>query len=124
MKPGTYVHLVGGTLTLLAAVAWSVTGREGFTRWPDQRLSNADAAPSPVEDALLAEVGFNEGTGEQKRPDIQSRFALGLLPSGSDAAHLLSIATVGVAAMGLSCLIEAKRFIHRSQSKNINGETP
>ena len=77
-----------------------------------------------MEDALLAEVGFNEGTGEQKRPDIQSRFALGLLPSGSDAAHLLSIATVGVAAMGLSCLIEAKRFIHRSQSKNINGETP
>lgn len=107
------------TLCLVAfagsVALWLATGCEGYTRWPNRRLELADAAPAAGEAALLAEAGFDGGaepadpgsaTSDGSAPApvrvsgpiIESRFAFGLVPGGFDAAHLVSVATVGVLA--------------------------
>lgn len=99
---------------------WLATGCEGYTRWPNRRLEQADAAPAAGEAALLAEAGF-DGTAEPSAsdsatssdsapspvrvsgPSIESRFAFGLVPGGLDAPHLVSVATVGALAGAVAC---------------------
>ena len=120
IKPHHAVHVAGVVLTSAALVAWSVTGREGFTRWPDEKLAGADAAPSEDESALLAEAGFNEPGKPATAPDIQSRFALGLAPSGGDPKHLLSVATAVAAAVIASGATLAWRARRRRQEHGSN----
>jgi hypothetical protein len=104
MKCRTRIHVGGACLVAVAIAVWAATGAEGFTRWPDERLANADAPPAPGENELLAEAGFSGGEEESPPPNIHSRFALGLLPSGADVPHLLSVASVVGAAAAASCL--------------------
>lgn len=95
-------------LCAAAAAAWLATGREGYTRWPDERLARSDAPPSAEEAALLAEAGLADESGPAT-PQIRNRFAMGLVPGGFDPAHLLSVAGV-VAVSGL--LVCATVIVH------------
>ena len=102
MKPHHSIHLAAVTITAAALIAWGLTGREGFTRWPNARLAAADAPPPAGQDELLAAAGFTDEHTPSARPDIKSRFAFGLLPGGADPAHLLSVAAVAAAAASAS----------------------
>lgn len=93
------IHSIGAALVAAAVILWLGTGAEGYTRWPNQRLASADALPAAGEGDLLAEVGFADAPQSPARADIQSRFALGLVPGGVDPLHLLSVATVVAAAL-------------------------
>ena len=117
MKPGTVVHLAGAALIVASLALWSATGREGFTRWPDQRLAQSDAAPIPGESELLADAGFSDSAHAQPRPDIQSRFALGLVPGGATPLHLLSVATAAALAVAASSLVIMSRLIRRNSAR-------
>lgn len=93
------IHVVGGAFVAAAVLLWLGTGAEGYTRWPNERLARADAPPAAGEGDLLAEVGFADDRRTPPRPDIRSRFALGLVPGGFDPRHLLSVATIAAAAL-------------------------
>lgn len=121
MRPGTVVHLGGAALIATALAVWAATGREGFTRWPDQRLAQSDASPAPGESELLAEAGFTNPA--QAHPDIQSRFALGLVPGGENPAHLLSVAMAIGLAVAASSVVIAARLIQRRGRHHL-GQAP
>ena len=122
------VHVAGIVLTGAALGAWIATGREGFTRWPDAKLAGADAAPSADENALLAEAGFNDDSGKTaSAPDIQSRFAFGLVPSGGDPKHLVSVATavaLAAAASGATLVLRARRRKHEHEHEHEHESHP
>ena len=80
MKGTTLVFVASAGLVLASAATWYATGAEGYTRWPDARLAASDAPPALGESDLLSEAGLSEGPGST--PDIQSKFALGLVPGG------------------------------------------
>lgn len=96
------VHLV--VLVALGAtlVVWRATGGEGYTRWPNERLSIADAPPPAGERELLADAGFSDSGDATSHPDIRSRFSLGLAPGGTDPKHLISVATIAGACVAAS----------------------
>jgi hypothetical protein len=85
-----------------ALAAWLITGREGYTRWPDEKLARSDAPPSQAEEELLGDVGFETEADRAAQVDVQSRFAFGLVPGGLDLLHLPSIASAGALAVALS----------------------
>ncbi len=94
---------------VLAVAAWLLTGMEGFTRWPNERLEQADQASSRAEQDLLDELGV--GAPAAGGRTIESRFAFGLLPGGLDPSHALSVATVfGTVAMMVTALVLLGRF--------------
>lgn len=110
MKASHRVHVVGTTLIAASLVVWYATGSEGYTRWPNERLAHADAPPTAGESELLAEAGFTDAHTASARPDIQSRFALGLVPGGTDPRHLLSVASVAACAVLASAIAMVLRF--------------
>jgi hypothetical protein len=89
-------------LFLAAGALWVATGREGYTRWPDEKLAASDAPAPAGEDDLLAEIGFDTPEDGTAPPDIESRFALGLAPGGFDIRHLPSVALAGALAAAIS----------------------
>lgn len=92
-----------------AVAAWWLTGREGFTRWPNERLEQADRSTPQAEQDLLDELGV--GAPPDGGSTIESRFAFGLLPGGPDPKHALSVATVvGIVVMSVTALMLAGRF--------------
>jgi hypothetical protein len=92
-----------------SVVVWWGTGREGFTRWPNERLERADQATTSAEQDVLDELGM--GTPPGGSGTIESRFALGLLPGGLDPKHALSVATVvGVVSMSVGAWILTGRM--------------
>lgn len=109
----------GGSVVLCigAAGLWYLTGSEGYTRWPDARLEQADAPAPTGQDDLLAEAGFDEKTDAAPAPTIKSRFAFGLLPGGLDPKHVPSVAAV----VGASVLFSGITMI-RSSRKRANAK--
>lgn len=100
LRRSWFVHTLGAALTVASLLLWWATGAEGYTRWPDEKLAAADRAPAAGEDELLEAIGF--GDGPSMRPEIESRFAFGLVPGGIDPPHLLAVATVAAAALLVS----------------------
>jgi hypothetical protein len=100
------VHVASGLLVAGSLGLWLATGREGFTRWPDERLARTDGVPADDEMALLADVGFGDASPAESR-GFQSRFALGLLPGGADPGHLASVATACCVALLASAVASA-----------------
>jgi hypothetical protein len=96
--------VAGLGLVVAPVLVWAATGREGYTRWPDAKLAASDVA-TPQEDAdLFEDIGLATEDETHARPDIQSRFALGLLPGGLTPKHMISVAsvaTVGVVLGGV-----------------------
>lgn len=92
-------HLVAAAVSLGAIAGWLATGREAFTRWPDARLEAADRPATEAEGDLLADIGLADESAPAR---IESRFALGLLPSGADPRHLVSVATAVATSLALS----------------------
>ncbi|MBX3377939.1 MAG: hypothetical protein KF678_13160 [Phycisphaeraceae bacterium] len=118
MKLRTWTYIASLVATAATVAVWIATGAEGFTRWPNERLKNSDAAPSAGESDLLADAGFSDDTKSTRPSDIQSRFALGLVPGGADPRHLLSVATTAgaaLAASGLAAVMGSRRksLVHR-----------
>ena len=105
MKSSHWLHVVGVAITAGSLAVWYATGSEGYTRWPNERLAQADAPPADGESELLADAGFTDNSTQLPRPDIQSRFALGLLPGGPDPRHLLAVATVVAASATASVVV-------------------
>jgi len=93
---------LGGVCVVLSVGVWLGTGRETFTRWPNAKLESADVAPTEGEEDLLASIGFEEPHTSSQMLDIESRFAMGLVPGGFDPKHLLSVATCTFAGIGLA----------------------
>ena len=114
MRPGTAVHITGAAIVAASLALWAATGREGFTRWPDQRLAQSDAPPAPGETELLAAAGFTDSAHTPARPDIQSRFAFGLIPGGATPRHLISVATALALAIGASSTVSVIRLARNS----------
>jgi hypothetical protein len=115
MKWPRVVYLAGAALVLIAIALWMVTGREGYTRWPNEALAKADAPPAAGEGDLLSEAGFSDGA--PARPDIQSRFALGLVPGGKDVKHVISVASVAgavAAAAVITYVVRRRQFASRT----------
>lgn len=93
--------VTGLALVILPAVLWAVTGREGYTRWPDSRLASADAPPSTDQLDLFEDIGLTTRAEVHAQPTIESRFALGLLPGGFTPKYLASVATVSFIGTGM-----------------------
>lgn len=93
--------MVGAGLLMLAILAWIFTGREGYTRWPNAKLEQADVAATAEESDLLADIGFDDSGEQVPIPELESRFAFGLVPGGSDPQHLLSVASTAAISIGL-----------------------
>jgi len=111
------VLAASGLLVAGSLGAWLLTGAEGYTRWPNEKLASSDLPPPPDEADLLSDIGFADGPTAESMPTIKSRFALGLVPGGLDAPHLLSVATLVVAALVASATAAAaSRMAHRSDS--------
>lgn len=110
MKRARLVHAASATIVAAALAGWWTTGREAFTRWPDARLEASDAPVSESEQDLLGEIGIDAAPSAEAAA-FRSRFAFGLLPSGADPAHLVSVATAIVLATLLSgvALVAARR---------------
>lgn len=100
---------------VLAMAAWLLTGMEGFTRWPNERLEQADQATSRAEQDLLDELGI--GTTTDAPTGIQSRFAFGLLPGGIDPRHAISVATVCTAAAATAAASRLISYAHARRTK-------
>ncbi|MBL9149031.1 MAG: hypothetical protein JNM94_10095 [Phycisphaerae bacterium] len=94
MRATRAIYVVAAVAVAGAVALWLATGREGYTRWPNAKLEQADAAPAAGESDLLGEIGFSDGAAARPSADIQSRFAFGLVPGGFDPKHLLSVAAV------------------------------
>jgi hypothetical protein len=88
-------------LVFAPVLVWAATGREGYTRWPDAKLAASDAATSREHADLFEDIGLTTEEETFARPDIQSRFALGLLPGGFTPRHLVSVASVATLGIGL-----------------------
>jgi len=117
MRCSFAVYGISALAVIGAIGAWMVTGREGYTRWPDAKLAQADAAPSEIEEDLFADIGFASSEDQDETPDIESRFAFGLAPGGFGPKHLPSIATAVTLAAGLSSVaavssLRRKRKLH------------
>ncbi len=116
------IVLAGSAVLSLGAIGvWLATGREGYTRWPDARLEQADAPPPAGEADLLASAGLTEKSASA--PTIRSRFALGLLPGGLDPKHLVSVAAVLGASTGAAAitLIVARKRTPAADTPNQSG---
>lgn len=100
MRKALLLHLCSAAFVLGSGILWLATGREGFTRWPNEKLASSDAPPAAGEGELLSQIGFTESGDGAAAPDIESRFALGLLPGGLEPWNLLSVALA--AAIGAS----------------------
>lgn len=99
MSARSALAMVAAAVSIGAAAGWLATGREAFTRWPDARLEAADRPNAPAEDDLLADLGLADGPAPAR---IESRFALGLLPSGADPRHVVSVATAAAISLALA----------------------
>ena len=106
MNTGNSAHLVkllltvGFLLIVVPTGLWVATGSEGFTRWPNAKLQAADAEVSQEQIDLLADIGFEDDARQaEPEPEIESRFAFGLVPGGFDPKHLLSVAPLGGAGV-------------------------
>lgn len=113
MKPRTAILSLCALAIAASLALWLGTGREGFTRWPNQKLEDADARPAEGESDLLAEIGFADDDAPARVPAIESRFAFGLLPSGLDIAHLASVASVSGAALAVMAALALRRAAQR-----------
>lgn len=103
------IILIAACAIIGAAAAWWLTGREGFTRWPNERLEQADRSTPQAEKDLLDELGV--GAPSDGVSTIESRFAFGLLPGGPDPKHALSVATVvAIAVMSVTAWMMVGRF--------------
>ncbi len=96
------IYAVCTLSVILAITTWVATGREGYTRWPNSKLQQADAPSNEAEDDLLTDIGFATVEDTETLPEIKSQFALGLVPGGFDPMHLLSVASVTTSALGVS----------------------
>jgi hypothetical protein len=117
VKPTTAAHGISGLLVLLAVGAWLATGREGYTRWPDEKLEASDAPSSAAEEALLADIGFETEDDRAAQLDVESRFAFGLVPGGPDLPHLPSIAAAGALAIVISSATVARDAMRRRRQR-------
>jgi hypothetical protein len=116
MKSAALVHSMSAAIVVLALAAWLATGREAFTRWPNARLEAADAPVSESEQDLLGEIGIDAAPSAESAA-FESRFAFGLVPSGADPAHLLSLATtIALAALLSGGVLVAARIRRATDS--------
>lgn len=99
-----WIYAISVLSVVLTINTWVATGREGYTRWPNSKLQQADAPSSETEDDLLADIGFETAEEPETLPDIESQFALGLVPGGFDPKHLISVASVTACALGISAI--------------------
>ncbi|MFI4881376.1 MAG: hypothetical protein ACIAQU_02200 [Phycisphaerales bacterium JB064] len=91
----------GVGLVIAPALVWVATGREGYTRWPDAKLAASDTGQSEEHLDLLEDIGLTTEEEVMAQPDIESRFALGLLPGGFTPKYLVSAAPLAVFGVGL-----------------------
>lgn len=117
MKGGSIVHGIGTVLVVGAAALWYLTGSEGYTRWPNAHLEQADAPPPAGQDDLLAQAGFDTAGDAKSPPTIESRFAFGLLPGGLDLKHLPSVASAAGVSLFMSGVVMIRSARARSRSK-------
>jgi hypothetical protein len=103
MRRSLLPHAVALLILAGSVGAWIATGGEAFTRWPNARLEAADAPVSASEAALLDEIGITSPS-DAAVPTIESRFALGLLPSGIDPRHLASVLVGAIVALAVSAM--------------------
>lgn len=111
MSGSRTAHAIALVIVAASVAAWLATGREAFTRWPNARLEAADAPVSIPEEDLLGEIGM-ETEPASAQTAVESRFAFGLLPSGPDPAHLVSLATCVLASSlisGTALLVQRMR---------------
>lgn len=120
MRASRAVHMVGTLAVLGSVAAWVGTGTEGYTRWPNARLEQADAPPPPGQNDLLAEAGFSDNDKPASHADIRSRFAFGLVPGGMDPKHLLSVATIAALAGGASGLMIGLGLWRKASHKRLS----
>jgi len=112
-RPVRAAVVAGLALIALSLGAWITTGREGYTRWPDAKLDAADQPTSAEAHDLLDDIGL--ATDEDPPPPtIESRFALGLMPSGADPKHVISV--VSASTIGLAMVIAGAIF-HRPRGR-------
>lgn len=123
MKTATRVHIAAASLIGVACIVWIATGAEGYTRWPDERLARSDAPRAEGESELLSEAGFADDHAQATTPDIQSRFALGLMPGGFTPHHLLSVVTVAAVALSASGTALVRSTLHRAIAIDLNPES-
>ena len=114
MSRAWLVHGISAAIVAACAAAWLATGREAFTRWPNARLEDSDAPVSAAEQDLLGEVGLDAAPSPEAA-GFESRFALGLLPSGADPAHVASVATGVALALLLSGSVLVVRRTRRAK---------
>lgn len=126
MRTTRHLCVLSAIVVLLSVAIWSITGREIFTRWPDQKLAAADAPRSELERDLLSDIGFESADERAPHPDIQSRFALGLLPGGFTPLHLVSVASavLAAAALSLSAVLLSARCRRRRSPSDARDPAP
>ncbi|MEQ9097089.1 MAG: hypothetical protein RIE32_12585 [Phycisphaerales bacterium] len=88
-------------LAVAPVLVWAATGHEGYTRWPDAKLAASDTATSEEDLDLFEDIGLTTEEDAMAQPDIESRFALGLLPGGFTPRYLVSVASVATVGLGL-----------------------
>lgn len=113
MKCHAAVYGLSAVLIVGALGLWYLTGSEGYTRWPNSRLEQADAPAPPGQEDLLSEAGFDSNATGSTPPSIESRFAFGLLPGGIDLKHVPSVA----ATLGVSVLFSGVTMIHGTRKR-------
>jgi hypothetical protein len=102
MKLAPAAYGLSVLIVLGALGAWAMTGREGYTRWPDVKLEQTDAPMSEGEEDLFADIGFETEDEAEETPDIESRFAFGLVPGGMGPKYMISVASAVALAVGIS----------------------
>lgn len=121
MKPTTAIHLISVAVTASAITLWAATGSEGYTRWPNSKLAATDAPDSELENDLFDEIGLVSHEDRAAAPDIDSRFALGLLPGGFTPEYLPSVATSISFSLALSASTAV--FFPRRKPRNSNQDS-
>lgn len=124
MNRSCALHGVSALLIIGAFAAWVATGREGYTRWPDAKLSQSDTAPAEIEADLFADIGFETSDDFDTTPNIESRFAFGLAPGGFGPKHLPSIATAVALAAGISSVAAFSSLLRKRKQKSESPPPP
>lgn len=107
-----------GFAAALSVVTYSATGFAAFTRFPDPAV--IETSQTDDLSSLFADTGLNDEAGEVGA--VESRFALGLLPSGPGRASL-SVATVvfGAGAVSLGTVLLGRRGKLSASSPSTDG---
>lgn len=124
MKHAKLVHLFGLCLLTVSLTLWIATGREGYTRWPNQKLAASDTPHSDQELNLLDEIGLDSDEERSELPNIESKFAFGLVPGGFSPAHLISVATALLLAIAISGGVVLMSAHQRAKQRRSDSQQP